>query len=170
MEYDNSYMTIKSDDDKKIHKDNGPSNFTITLKTPIILEGKWEVGLATFVIPHTWDHTIIDRVPNSKLRAPIPKNFSKFDNIFIKSNLIEAQLYGTDYTPIMRTIIPHGGHGIVQSFDFNPIYYFPLRVSMINNINISINRYKDMNETIEEEVPFKGGTVVSVLHFQRKLF
>ena len=170
MEYDNFYLTVKSNDNKEIHKDNGPSNFTITLKTPMILEGRWEVGLATFVLPHTWDHTVIDKVPDARLRAPVPKTFSKFDCLHVKSNLIESQLYGTEYTPIMRTIIPHGGHGIIQSFNFNPIYYFPMRVSILNNINISIYRYKNMKETIEEEIPFKGGTVVSVLHFRKKLF
>ena len=154
MEYDNFYLTVKSDDDKEIHKDNGSSNFTVTLKTPMILENRWEVGLATLVIPHTWEHKIN----------------SKFECIHIKSNLIESQLYGTEYTPIIRTVIPHGGHGNLQTFDFNPIYYFPLRVSILNNINISIYRYKDMKQTIEEEVPFKGGTVITILHFRKKLF
>ena len=170
MEYDNFFITVKSDDDKKIHKNNGPSNFTVTLKTPIILENKWEVGLATLVIPHTWEHKIIAaKVPN--FRAPIPDIVrAKFDCIHIKSNLIESQLYGTEYTSNIRTIIPHGGHGNLQTFDFNPIYYFPLRVSILNNINISIYRHKDLNESIEEEVPFKGGTVVTVLHFRKKLF
>ena len=169
MEYDNFYITVKSDDNKDIHKDNKPNNFTVTLETPIILENRWEVGLATLVIPHTWEHKIIDKVPN--FRASVPDIIrTKFDCIHIKSNLIKAQLYGTEYTSNIRTIIPHGGHGNLQTFDFNPIYYFPLRVSILNNINISINRYKDVKESIEEEVPFKGGTVVTVLHFRKKLF
>ena len=171
MEYDNFYITVKSDDDKKIHKDNKPSNFTITLKTPILLKDKWEIGLATLVIPHTWEHKIIaEKVPNFRSAIPSKPLKAKFESIFIKSNLIEAQLQGTEYNTIIRTIIPHGGHGNLQTFDFNPIYYFPLRVSIIHNINISIYRYKDKQGSIEEEVPFKGGTIVSVLHFRKKLF
>ena len=171
MEYDNFYIIVKSNDDKGIHKDNGPSNFTVTLKTPIILQNKWEVGLATLVLPHTWEHKIIaEKVPNFRSSVPSKPLRAQFDCIHIKSNLIESQLYGTEYTSNMRTVIPHGNHGSLQTFNFNPIYYFPLRISILNNINMSIYRYKNMKESIEEEVPFKGGTVVTVLHFRKKLF
>ena len=171
MEYDNFYLTIKSNDNKEIHTNNGPSNFTITLKTPILLQDKWEVGLATFVLPHTWEHTMLaSKVPNFRAKIPSKALLSKFDVIHVKSNLIEAQLRGTEYNTIIRTIVPHGGHGILQTFNFNPIYYFPLRVTIVHNINISIYRYDDMKENSEEEVPFKEGTVVVVLHFRKKLF
>ena len=166
--YDNFYITLKSNDDKSVHKDNKPSNFTITLKTPISLGDKWEVGLATLIIPHTWEHIkIAEKVPNFKAVIPSTPLLAQFDTININTNLIEAQLRGTDYTNSIRMIVPHGAHGELQTFDFNPIYYFPLRVSIINDIDIYINRYKDLKKSIEEEVPFKEGIIALVLHFRR---
>jgi hypothetical protein len=42
----NFYLTLRSDGDSHISYKNNPHDFTIHFETPIILEGRWEVGLA----------------------------------------------------------------------------------------------------------------------------
>ena len=52
--------------------------------------------------------------------------------------------------------------GQIETFNFAPIFYLPLRVSKFNTIEINITG--DTGQL----VPFDGGAVVIVLHLRRK--
>ncbi|GBM37872.1 hypothetical protein AVEN_193390-1 [Araneus ventricosus] len=48
------YVTLPSDSSLRYFPNNKISSFVTQLPSPIILEGKWEVGLAEIIYPHTW--------------------------------------------------------------------------------------------------------------------
>ncbi|GBN72874.1 hypothetical protein AVEN_272301-1 [Araneus ventricosus] len=48
------YMTLPSDSSLHYFPNNKISSFVIQLPSPILLEGRWEVGLAEIIYPHTW--------------------------------------------------------------------------------------------------------------------
>ncbi|GBN23197.1 hypothetical protein AVEN_40562-1 [Araneus ventricosus] len=48
------YVTLPSDSSLRYFPNNKISSFVIQLPSPILLEGRWEVGLAEIIYPHTW--------------------------------------------------------------------------------------------------------------------
>ncbi|GBN56404.1 hypothetical protein AVEN_182660-1 [Araneus ventricosus] len=48
------YVTLPSDSSLHYFPNNKISSFVTQLPAPIHLEGKWEVGLAEIIYPHTW--------------------------------------------------------------------------------------------------------------------
>ena len=85
-----------------------------------------------------------------------------FQNIYINSDLIETQFVGDTRANVLRIIAPQQEKGQVETFNFTPIFYFPLRVVKFNSIEINITG--DTGRL----VPFDGGVVVVVLHLRRK--
>ena len=85
-----------------------------------------------------------------------------FQNIYINSDLIDTQFVGDTKANVLRIIAPQQEKGQVETFNFTPIFYFPLRVSKFNTVEINITG--DTGRL----VPFDGGVVVIVLHLRRK--
>ena len=85
-----------------------------------------------------------------------------FQNIYINSDLIQTQFVGGTRANVLRIIAPQQEKGQVETFNFTPIFYFPLRVVKFNTIEINITG--DTGRL----VPFEGGVVVVVLHLRRK--
>ena len=85
-----------------------------------------------------------------------------FQNIYINSDLIQTQFVGDTRANVLRIIAPQQEKGQVETFNFAPIFYFPLRVVKFNTIEINITG--DTGRL----VPFDGGVVVVVLHLRRK--
>ena len=85
-----------------------------------------------------------------------------FQNIYINSDLIQTQFVGSTRANVLRIIAPQQEKGQVETFNFAPIFYFPLRVIKFNTIEINITG--DTGRL----VPFEGGVVVVVLHLRRK--
>ncbi|GBM42280.1 hypothetical protein AVEN_234997-1 [Araneus ventricosus] len=48
------YLTLPSDSSLHYFPNNKISSGVIQLPSPILLEGRWEVGLAEIIYPHTW--------------------------------------------------------------------------------------------------------------------
>ncbi|GIY01470.1 hypothetical protein CDAR_196631 [Caerostris darwini] len=48
------YLTLPSDSSLHYFPNNKISSFVTQLPSPITLDGKWEVGLAEIIYPHTW--------------------------------------------------------------------------------------------------------------------
>ena len=85
-----------------------------------------------------------------------------FQNIYINSDLIQTQFVGDTRANVLRIIAPQQEKGQLETFNFAPIFYFPLRVVKFNTIEINITG--DTGQL----VPFDGGVVVVVLHLRRK--
>ena len=85
-----------------------------------------------------------------------------FQNIYINSDLIQTQIVGDTRANVLRIIAPLQEKGKVETFNFDPIFYLPLRVTKFNAIEINITG--DTGRL----VPFEGGVVVVVLHLRRK--
>ena len=90
------------------------------------------------------------------------KDMGLFQNMYINSDLIETQFVGDTRANVLRIIAPQQEKGQVETFNFTPIFYFPLRVSKFNTVEINITG--DTGRL----VPFDGGVVVIVLHLRRK--
>ena len=90
------------------------------------------------------------------------KDLGLFENMYINSDLIETQYVGNTRSNVLRIIAPVMKKGQIETFNFAPIFYLPLRVSKFNTIEINITG--DTGQL----VPFDGGTVVIVLHLRRK--
>ena len=90
------------------------------------------------------------------------KDLGLFQNIYINSDLIETQYIGNTRSNVLRIIAPVMKKGEIETFNFNPIFYLPLRVTKFNTIEINITG--DTGQL----VPFDGGAVITVLHLRRK--
>ena len=90
------------------------------------------------------------------------RDIGLFQNIYINSDLIESQFVGDTRANVLRIISPRQEKGQVETFNFDPIFYLPLRVVKFNTIEINITG--DTGRL----VPFEGGVVVVVLHLRRK--
>ena len=90
------------------------------------------------------------------------KDMGLFQNIYINSDLIQTQFVGDTRANVLRIIAPQKEKGQVETFNFAPIFYFPLRVVKFNTVEINITG--DTGRL----VPFDGGVVVVVLHLRRK--
>ena len=85
-----------------------------------------------------------------------------FQNIYINSDLIQTQFVGNVRANVLRVIAPVQKKGEIETFTFDPIFYFPLRIIKFNTVEINIT------SDIGNLVPFDGGVVVVVLHLRRK--
>ena len=90
------------------------------------------------------------------------KELGIFQNIYINSDLIQTQFVGNTRANVLRILAPVQKKGEVETFNFDPIFYFPLRVTKFNSTEINITG--DTGKLI----PFDGGVVVIVLHLRRK--
>ena len=57
------------------HPDNTLTHFYVTLPTPFVFEGDWEVGLAEFTYPHRWFNVIGTKVMYGCSAGDAPPNF-----------------------------------------------------------------------------------------------
>ena len=89
------------------------------------------------------------------------KEIGIFQNIYINSDLIQTQFVGNIRANVLRILAPVQKKE-VETFNFDPIFYFPLRIIKFNTIEINITG--DTGKL----VPFDGGVVVIVLHLRRK--
>ena len=90
------------------------------------------------------------------------KDMGLFQNIYINTDLIQTQYVGDTRANVLRIIAPVQEKGQVETFNFAPIFYLPLRIIKFNTIEINITG--DTGQL----VPFDGGVVVVVLHLRRK--
>ena len=92
----------------------------------------------------------------------ITKDMGIFQNMYINSDLVEPQYIGNTRSNVLRIIAPTMMKGSIETFNFDPIFYIPLRVTKFNTAEINITG--DTGQLI----PFDGGVVVVVLHLRRK--
>ena len=81
---------------------------------------------------------------------------------FVYCDIVESQLVGDAYVPLLRTIPVQGKNGEVMSHSFDNIHYLPLSRSTFQDIHIHIS------DDTGKKVPFMYGRVIVKLHIRRK--
>ena len=130
------------------------------------------VGIEWLVVHHQYQ-SIAKEAERQYLPSPLHENIQLklsninentgiFQNIYINSDLIQTQFVGNVRANVLRILAPVQKKGEVETFSFDPIFYFPLRIIKFNTVEINIT--SDTGQL----VPFDGGVVVVVLHLRRK--
>ena len=81
---------------------------------------------------------------------------------FVYCDIVESQLVGDAYVPLLRSIPVQGKNGEVMSHSFDNIHYLPLSRSTFQDVHIHIS------DDTGKKVPFMYGRVIVKLHLRRK--
>ena len=100
---------------------------------------------------------------NSKILAPFCLDLNRgLHTFFVYCDLVQYQLVGDAYVPLLRTVPVSGKSGDVLVRTFDNIHYVPLSRSTFQNVEIHITDDTGL------QVPFQQGRVIVKLHFRRK--
>ena len=97
------------------------------------------------------------------VRASNPCSFVHIHSIYVYSNLVPYQLVGDTEAPLFGTVPIQGAREEIQTYVFNPTYYYPLAQTHIDEVEVQLNT--------ENGDPFAftpTGKVVLRLHFRKK--
>ena len=89
------------------------------------------------------------------------------NTILVKTNLISPIVNSVrkEYRNIIRVVaLPQVEEN--HQYDFSPIFYFPLRVDILNTIKIRLKRFKFSD--IIDHITFEGDTAIVILHFRKR--
>ena len=157
--------TVLSYDIKKLRRFS--QNFGISIQKLHVVPGdtrEWMI-ISTASVPKYIARQFIPAQITENISIKITdaeRDVGLFQNIYINSDLIQTQFVGNIRANVLRIIAPHQEKGQVETFNFAPIFYFPLRVTKFNTVEINVTG--DTGHL----VPFDGGVVVVVLHLRRK--
>ena len=82
--------------------------------------------------------------------------------LFVHCNIIQSQLVGDQYVPLLRTIAVRGETDSVVAEPFTNIHYMNVERATFQEIEIHITDETGKN------IPFQYGRVIVLLHFKRK--
>ena len=86
-----------------------------------------------------------------------------FNSLYIYCNVVQPQIVGDVYAPLLRTVaIPGVGRGHLIQKTYDQPHYVPVSTDELSTIEINI---KDDTGT---NVSFASGKVVCKLHFRQK--
>ena len=89
------------------------------------------------------------------------------NTILVKTNLInQINVTKPEYRNIIRVVTLPQEEEKVHQFDFSPIFYYPLRVNILNTIKIRLKRFKFSD--IIDHITFEGATAIVILHFRKR--
>lgn len=93
--------------------------------------------------------------------CPYPPDIKAgFYHLYCYSDLVQHQVVGDSYAPLLRAIPVTGKYGQVVTKTFNPAYYLPVSKRHIESVAVDIKN--DQNESVK----FTYGKVVLTLHFK----
>lgn len=133
------YMVVNSNQSLDYFPRNKPYHFQVHLKTPLLLEGVWKIGLSEIQIEdnHTWtDH----------------------GHLYIYTNICDESIIDGERAPLLRRLMSNE-QGFWNSM-FNPVFYLTVRKSEIYDIEFYIKSDKDQFAT------FLTQPVTLTLHFK----
>ena len=81
---------------------------------------------------------------------------------FVHSDIIESQLVGDQFVPLLRTISVTGKTGEMITQSFTNIHYMRIQRSTFQEIELHITSDTGLN------IPFQDGRVIAKLHFKKK--
>ena len=91
------------------------------------------------------------------------------NTILVKTNLInQKNITKPEYKNLLRVVtLSQEKEGENQhQYDFSPIFYYPLRVSILNTVKIKLKRFKFSD--IIDHITFEGDTAIVILHFRKR--
>ena len=102
--------------------------------------------------------------PNPKVyTAKFPPDITGgLDSLYVYSDIVQPQIVGNTYAPLLRFCHITGGHGETVNTIFYAPYYIPVLVNEIDKIDIKIKTDTGI------PVPFLFGNVICKLHFKKK--
>lgn len=110
----------------------------------------------------TCDRNVIKSNNDEKITSPFIVDVNRgLRSIFIHCNIVQPQLVGDLYVPLLRTVAVKGQTDDVVSEAFSNIHYMSIERSTFQEIEIHIT--DDLGRTI----PFQHGRVIVKLHFRR---
>ena len=158
--------TILSYDVEKMKNEKWTSYSGISIQRLLVGDKTKEWCVISTSLRQSWTHKQFIPSPLSENISvkliDAEKDIGLFQNMYINTDLIQTQYVGDTRANVLRIIAPVQEKGQVETFNFAPIFYFPLRVVKFNTIEINITG--DTGQL----VPFDGGVVVVVLHLRRK--
>ena len=83
------------------------------------------------------------------------------DGFYVYCNLIESQIVGGSYVPLLRVVHVHGQYGDIVDRVYNSPHYVPILKKEFGQVEINIKSDTD------HSIPFEFGKVVVKLHFRR---
>lgn len=101
-------------------------------------------------------------VKNNSILSPLVGDVNRgLRSIFVHCNIIESQLVGDQYVPLLRTIAVRGKTDEVIAESFANIHYMRIERSSFQEIEIHLTDETGQN------IPFQHGRVIVLLHFKR---
>ena len=85
-----------------------------------------------------------------------------FNALYIYCNIVDSQIVGDVYAPLLRTVAIRGYRGQVINESFDRIHYVPVNTDEVNTIEINIK------DDTGDDVSFQSGKVICKLHFRQK--
>ena len=112
-------------------------------------------GEALGLEPNVW----LSGKGQSKYQPDINRGFH---SLYIYCNIVDSQIVGDVYAPLLRTVAIKGNRGQVVNETFNQIHYVPVNTDEVSTIEINIK------DDTGDDVSFQSGKVICKLHFRQK--
>ena len=185
------YVILPSDSSMSYFPDNTVAHYTTRLSHRICNDGEYEVALSELIYPMNFNHVdasdpLMFRYDTITKQSSFLFQSSQMESASDKSNKAQATLHGNEIsdshrqhlmyvysdivcpylvgdvrTPLLRVVVPKGGHNEMISQTFNTLYYVPVARRDFDTIQIHIN-----NE-LGSATTFSDGKSLAVLHFRR---
>ena len=85
-----------------------------------------------------------------------------FNALYIYCNIVDSQIVGDVYAPLLRTVAIRGNRGQVINESFDRIHYVPVNTDEVSTIEINIK------DDTGDDVSFQSGKVICKLHLRQK--
>ena len=102
---------------------------------------------------------ISDKTVTSPFNADVNRGLR---SLFIHCDIVQPQLVGDQYVPLLRTVAVRGQTGDVVAESFSNIHYMSIERSTFQEIEIHIT------DDMGQKTTFQQGRVIVKLHFRRK--
>lgn len=137
------FVTVLSNNSTLIYPDNVLSAFTNILNRPLILPGKWIVGLTEVCLNRNSSNSLQTKKKSSNLSDEVIKGDlvdggDKDDNqctqIYLYTDVIKPRHIGNRYSRCLRVFLKKNLEQATIGFD--QIEYFPVQTNMIGEISV----------------------------------
>ena len=115
-----SYIILRSDDNKEMFPENRPYDFVTQLPFQLILDGTWEIGLTEITL----------------------SNEDVSRDLYVCSNLVDESIVGQYQMKILRRVVFSISNQMENQI-FNLPYFLPIRVRNTKTVHVFIKDRQD---------------------------
>ena len=91
-----------------------------------------------------------------------PDAFRGFNSLYVYCNVVDSQIVGDVFAPLLRTVAVSGERGSVVTATFDRPHYVPVSTDEVGMLEINIK------DDTGDDVSFQFGKVIVKLHFRQK--